>query len=123
MSTTGFKITREEIQHNDKSVTVFHLFGWVDAQSEEKIFSTAEVSYSQQGSRYLIINLEDVQMLTSAGIRVLQRIYRLYHSTETIGLKICSAPDQVYHALAITGFLQTVPMYENLQAALIAYDL
>ncbi len=122
MATPGFKITSEEIQHNDKYITVFHLSGWVNVQSEEKVFSTAETAYTN-GSRYLVINLEDVQMLTSAGIRLLQRIYKLYRSTETIGVKICSAPSQVYHALALTGLLQTVPMYENLQAALSAYDL
>ena len=122
MANPDFKITSEQIQYEDKAVTVFHLRGWVDAQSENGFFSAAETAHSQ-GTRYLVVNLEDVQMLTSAGIRVLQKIYKLYLSPETSGLKICSAPPQVYHSLALTGFLQTVPMYENLQAALTAYDM
>jgi len=35
MATPGFKITSEEIQHNDKSVTVFHLSGAYIYRSNE----------------------------------------------------------------------------------------
>ena len=122
MGNADFKITSEQIQHQDQPVTVFHLRGWLDAQSEAGLFSAAQEAHTQ-GVRYLVLNLEDIQMLTSAGIRVLQKVYKVFLSSETSGLKICSAPPQVYHALAITGFLQTVPMYENLQAALTSYEM
>ncbi|MBI3169380.1 MAG: STAS domain-containing protein [Chloroflexi bacterium] len=122
MVNPDFKITNEQIQHQDKPVTIFHMRGWLDAQSEADLFSAAEEARTQ-GVRYLVLNLEDIQMLTSAGIRALQKVYKLFLSPETSGMKLCSAPPQVYHALAITGFLQTVPMYENLQAALTSYEM
>ncbi len=122
MANPDFKITSEQIQQQERPVTVFHIRGWLDAQSETGLFDAAQEAHTK-GVRYLVLNLEDIQMLTSAGIRALHKIYKLYLSTETSGLKICSAPPQVYHALAVTGFLQTVPMYENLQAALTSYDM
>jgi anti-anti-sigma factor len=121
MANPDFKITSEHIQYKERHVTVFHMRGWLDAQSEAGLFDAAQEAHTQ-GVRYLVLNFEDVQMLTSNGIRALYKIYKLYLSPETSGLKICSAPPQVYHALAVTGYLQTVPMYENLQAALISYD-
>lgn len=122
MTSSDFKITKEEIQQQDKPVTVFYMRGWLDAQSEAGLFSAAEEAHAQ-GVRYLVLNLEDIQMLTSAGIRALQRVYKLFLSPDMSGMRLCSAPPQVYHALAITGFLQTAPMYENLQAALTSYEM
>ena len=122
MANPDFKITSEQIHQQERPVTIFHMRGWLDAQSDAGLLSAAQEAYTQ-GVRYLVLNFEDIQMLTSAGIRTLQKIYKLYLSPETSGLKICSAPPQVYHALAVTGFLQTVPMYENLQAALTSYDM
>lgn len=122
MANPDFKITSEHIQHQERPVTVFHMRGWLDAQSEGNLFDAAQAAQTQ-GARYLVLNFEDIQMLTSAGIRALQRIYKLFHSAESSGLRLCSAPPQVYHALAVTGFLQTVPMYESLQAALTSYEM
>lgn len=122
MANSDFKISSEQIQHQDKPVTVFYLRGWLDAQSEGKLFEAAQEAHTQ-GVRYLVVNLEDIQMLTSAGIRALQKIYKLYLASETSGMRLCSAPPQVYHALAITGFLQTSPMYENQKAALASYEM
>ena len=122
MANPDFKVTSEQIQHQDNSVTVFHMRGWLDAQSESRLYTAAQEAHNQ-GVRFLVLNLEDIQMLTSAGIRVLQKVYNLFLSSDSSGMRLCSAPPQVYHALAITGFLQTAPMYENLQAALTSYEM
>lgn len=122
MANPDFKITSEQIQHQDRPVTIFHMRGWLDAQGEAHLFNAAQEAQTQ-GVHYLVLNFEDIQMLTSAGIRALQKIYKLFHSAESSGLRMCSAPPQVYHALSVTGFLQTVPMYESLQAALTSYEM
>lgn len=122
MANSDFKLTSEQIQHEDMPVTVFHLRGWLDAQSETSLFNAAEEAH-HQGAHHLVLNLEEIQMLTSAGIRAIQKVYKLFQLSETSGMRLCNAPPQVYHALAITGFLQTVPMYENLKAALSSYKM
>lgn len=125
MASSDFKITTEQIQRPDKnSVTVFHLRGWLDAQSEPSLVTAAQEVHTQ-GVRYLILNLEDINTLTSAGIRGLQKVYKLFtdsNPNDKVHLKLCSAQPQVYHVLALTGFLQTMPMYETLKAALISYE-
>lgn len=121
MANSNFKLTSEQVQQDDKDpVVVFYLRGWLDAQSEETFFSAVQEAYNQ-GTRNLIVHLEEVQILTSAGIRTLQKIYKLLLSESSSGLRLCSASPQVYHVLALTGFLQSSPMYETLQAALKSY--
>ncbi|MCQ3937602.1 MAG: hypothetical protein DPW18_11225 [Chloroflexi bacterium] len=115
----AFKVTREQMQGN-VPVTVLHVRGWLDAQSEEALLAEARSAYDE-GARYLVINLEEVDTLTSAGMRALQKIHRIFTPQEeaynAVHVKLCKAPPQVYHVLGITGFLQSIQNYETLQAA------
>ena len=105
-------------------VTVFHIGGWLDAQSEPQLLEAARVAYDD-GARYLLINMRDLDTLTSAGMRSLQKVYLMYTPKEdhfkVSHLKLCNAPPQIYNVLGITGFLQNIPMYESLEDALTAF--
>jgi anti-anti-sigma factor len=113
------KITKEQVQ-GKVQITVLHLRGWLDAQSEELLLGAARDSYTE-GSRFLLIDLAEVDTLTSAGMRAMQKVYKLYTPAEehfkVSRVKLCNAPPQVYHVLGITGFLQNIPNYETLQDA------
>ncbi|NJC97893.1 MAG: hypothetical protein C3F07_04075 [Anaerolineales bacterium] len=117
---SDLKITSEQVQAS-VPVTVFHLDGWLDAQSEDQLLETARLAYDE-GARYLLINMKDLDTLTSAGMRALQKVYQVYTPKEeqfkVAHLKLCSAPPQIYNVLGITGFLQNIPMYESMDAAL-----
>jgi anti-anti-sigma factor len=114
------KITKEQIQVKIP-VIVFHLRGWLDAQNEESLLAAARDAY-EEGSRFLLLDLSEVDTLTSAGMRAIQKVYRLYTPAEeqfkVAHVKLCNAPPQVYHVLGITGFLQNIPNYETAQAAI-----
>jgi anti-anti-sigma factor len=114
------KISVEQVQAK-VPVTVFRLLGWMDAQSEDLLLQTARKSY-EEGARFLLMDLKDVTALTSAGMRSIQKIYKMYTPEEqrykVALIKLCNAPPQIYHVLGITGFLQNVPNYESRQAAL-----
>ncbi len=114
------KISQEQVQAK-VPVTVFHLRGWLDAQNEEALLGAARDVY-EEGSRFLLLDLSEVDTLTSAGMRAMQKVYKLYTPTEehfkVARVKLCNAPPQVYHVLGITGFLQNIPNYENMQAAI-----
>jgi anti-anti-sigma factor len=122
-----FKITSKQIQRQDKDpVTVFHLSGWMDAQSENQLLIAAHDTYTA-GSRYLILDMAEIDMLTSAGMRTIQKVYKMFtppdQNAKTAYMKLCNASPPVYHVLGVTGFLQTMPMYESLQAALDSYEV
>jgi anti-anti-sigma factor len=113
-------ISTEEVQA-DVPVTVFHLRGWLDAQSEEQLLEAARTSHDG-GARYLLIDMSDLDTLTSAGMRALQKVYQIFTPREDqfriAHLKMCNAPPQIYNVLGITGFLQNIPMYESIHSAL-----
>ena len=121
------KITSEQIQRQGKdTVTVFHLRGWMDAQSEDQLLTAAREAYTA-GARLLVLDMAEIDMLTSAGMRAIQKVYKLFTPTDQDAkpahMKLCNAPPSIYHVLGVTGFLHTMPMYESLQAALDSYEV
>lgn len=117
---SDLKITEEQVQ-TLVPVTVLHVRGWLDAQSEESLLAAARTAY-ENGARFLLIDMDELDTLTSAGIRAIQKVYQIYTPKEdhlkVSHLKLCNAPPQIYNVLGITGFLHNVPMYESLSAAL-----
>ena len=117
------KITSEQME-SSVPVTVFHIGGWLDAQSEAKFLEAARIAYDG-GARYLLVDMHDLDTLTSAGMRAIQKVYQMFTPREdhfkVAYVKLCNAPPQIYNVLGITGFLQNIPMYESQEAALEAF--
>ena len=104
-----------------QDVLVMHLSGWLDQTSEEQLIAAVRTAL-HQGSRFLVLELSGVEMLTSAGVRALQRAHK-FMTPETgtapaQPLKLCNAPPNVYHVLNLTGLLQMIPNYESAQTAI-----
>ncbi len=106
-------------------ITVFHLRGWLDAQSENDFVKWANEAY-ENGARYLLIDMSELDTLTSAGMRAIQKVYKQYtpedNDKEYPRLKLASAPPPVYHALKMAGFLISIPMYESVQSAIDSFS-
>lgn len=117
---SDFRISSEQMQA-DVPVTIFHLRGWLDAHSEEDLLAAARTAYDE-GAHYLLIDMKELETLTSAGMRALQKVYHIFTPKEehfkVAHVKLCNAPPQIYNILGITGFLHNIPMYESLGAAL-----
>jgi len=117
---SDLKITTEQMQA-DVPVTVMRVVGWLDAQSETQLLENAQTEYNG-GARFLLIDMTELDTITSAGIRALQKLYLMYTPKEDrlklSHLKLCSAPPQIYNVLGITGFLHNIPMYANVKDAL-----
>ena len=117
---SDLKIISEQVEVS-VPVTVFYLRGWLDSQSEEQLLETARLAYDE-GARFLLIDMSDLDTLTSAGMRALQKVYQIFTPKEdhfkVAHLKLCNAPPQIYNVLGITGFLQNIPMYESMDTAL-----
>ncbi len=114
-----------EAAQTHPAVTVFRLRGWLDGQSEEQLLARASEEY-EKGARFLLLDLAEVATLTSAGMRAIQKVYKLYTPAEehfkTAHVKLCNAPPQIYYVLGVTGFLQNLPMYESEKAALDSFE-
>lgn len=114
------KITSEK-PASKQEVLVLHLSGWLDQISEEQLIQAARTAL-EQGGRFLVLELSGLDMLTSAGVRALQRIHKLMTPEAAAApaqpIKLCNAPPNVYHVLSLTGLLQMIPNYESTQAAI-----
>jgi len=117
---SDLKITTEQKQAK-VPVTVFHIGGWLDAQSEPHFLEAARLEFDK-GARYLLVDMSELDTLTSAGMRAIQKVYQIFTPKENhfkvAHLKLCNAPPQIYNVLGITGFLQNIPMYESMESAL-----
>ena len=117
---SDLRISLEQVQA-DVPVTVFRVRGWLDAQSEEQLLEAARTAHDG-GARYLLIDMSEIDTLTSAGMRALQKVYQIFTPKEdhlkVAHLKLCNAPPQIYNVLGITGFLHNIPMYESMDTAL-----
>lgn len=114
-----FKMRKEQPQGRP-DVAVFHLGGWLDAQSEQKLVDAAKEA-KDAGAQYMLLDLNDMDTITSAGIRAIHKVYLMLtpkdESSKSPRLKLCKAPAPIYQVLSITGLLMNVPMYENEQDA------
>jgi anti-anti-sigma factor len=118
------KITTEQVQDKN-AITIFHLRGWLDAQSEQQLVQAGRKAY-EQGARFLLLDLSEVDTLTSAGMRAIQKVYKLFTPQDDLSkvarLKMCNAPPKIYAVLDLTGFLKNIPNYESLQTALDSFN-
>jgi anti-anti-sigma factor len=118
-----FKISSEQRQAK-VPVTVLHIHGWLDGQSEGDLLEAARDAY-EQGARFILIDMKELETLTSAGMRALQKVYQMYTPKEDrfkiAHLRVCQAPPQIYDILGITGFLQNIPIHESVSTAVEAF--
>lgn len=117
-------ITTEQVE-GKSNVTILHLQGWLDSKSEESFLHAGRVAY-EAGARFLIIDLGKIENLTSAGMRAIQKVYRIFTPADehfkVAHIRICNAPTQINIILGVTGFLQNIPSYTTMQSALASFD-
>jgi ABC-type transporter Mla MlaB component len=117
-------------------VVIYHLAGKLDGQTHQELLDAAQVE-RDGGARFLVIDLHDIEMITSAGLGTLHNIYRLFTPKEEIEawekekhgepyksdyFKLAAAPPNVYYVLNIAGFLSNIPIYPDLPAALASFS-
>ncbi len=114
-----FTLTKEHPQ-DKPNVVIFHLGGWLDAQSEQELVDAVKQA-KDGGAEYVLLEMSKMDVVTSAGIRAMQRAYQILTPREQAQkvqyLKLSNAPAQIYQVLRMVGFLMNAPMYENAQDA------
>lgn len=124
-------LTINKSQEQGKSlVTVLHLNGQLDGSTESQLLEAARQAH-EEGAKHLLLDLSELTILTSAGLRAIQNILRLFTSQEDKDLirrhgeepykspyfkLVCPNP-QIYYILNISGFLQNLLIYNDLNEA------
>jgi anti-anti-sigma factor len=116
----GLTIT-PEVEQAKMPVLTLHLRGCLDAYTEHQLLDAAQKAYDQ-GTRYLVLDLNEVETLASAGIRAIHRIILLYKPSEepydVPRVKLAHASAPIHQVLNITGILLNNPMYHSATEAL-----
>jgi anti-anti-sigma regulatory factor len=122
-------ITASQIQ-GEVPVTILHLSGHLHGNTEQELLDRARQA-QEDGSKYLLLDLSDVEVLTSAGLRAIHNIFNLFTPQSDVEIihqhgeepykspyfkLVCPNPE-VYYVLNITGFLQNLLIYNNMDEA------
>ena len=117
-----------KITKTEGKVTILHIEGVLDGENEKE-FTNAALAEFEAGKTSLLLDFNKLDMITSAGLRALQTLYKTFTSEEELqahkgetyksqNFKITQASSEVTYILSITGFLQSLHVYSNLQEAL-----
>lgn len=116
-------------------VTVLHLSGHLHGDTEHILTDEARQSL-ESGARYLLLDLSDVDVLTSAGLRAIQTIFNLFTPQEDKSVirkhgeepykspyfkLVCPNP-HIYYVLNISGFLQSILIFNDMDEALRSFS-
>ena len=102
-----------EKKHNE--IDIFELNGRLDSNTspefEKTIFSAIE-----SGSKQMVVNFENLDYISSAGLRVILKAAKELKRTEGVFI-LCSMKDYVKEVFEISGFDTFLPIESNLDAA------
>ncbi len=120
------------ITKTEGRVTIFHLTGRLDAQTQGVLLDSARQAH-EAGKHLLLLDLQKVEIITSAGLGTLHNIYKLFTPAGEVAawekekhgepykspyFKLSGASTNVYYVLNIAGFLHNIPIYPDLEEAL-----
>jgi len=122
-------ITTSQVQ-GDVSVTILHLSGHLHGSTENQLLDRARQSH-EDGSKHLLLDLSGLDVLASAGLRAIHNIFNLFTPQSDVEIihqhgeepykspyfKLVCANPQIYYILNITGFLQNILIYNNMEEA------
>jgi len=125
-----------KITKTDGEVPVLHLAGHLDGETENFLVTEA-TSIFNTGKKNLIIELSKVDIISSAGLRAIHVIYKMFtqhpdiekwqseHPGETFKspfMKLAQPSSQVHYVLSMAGYLQNIYIYPTLQEAVNSFN-
>ena len=116
-------------------VTIFHLAGKLDGQTNESLLEAVRKEQAA-GMRFLLLELQALEMITSAGLGALHNMFKMlspkaemeawekeHHGEpyKSAYFKLAGAPPNIYYVLNIAGFLSNIPIYPDTPTALASF--
>ncbi|WP_022666049.1 STAS domain-containing protein [Desulfospira joergensenii] len=107
----------EVFQENNNGIEVFSVKGSLDSNTSAE-FETRIYAALEKGQRKLIFNLENMDYISSAGIRVMLKTAKDLKRMEG-SVILCSLQDYVKEVFDIAGFDGYLNIEQNMEAALV----
>jgi len=111
-------------------IAVIYLSGHLHGDTENKLMSEVRQLH-REGIRYLLLDLTNVEILTSAGLRAIHNSFVLFTPKSDVTIinehpdepykspyfkLVCPTPN-IYYVLNIAGFLQNILIYNEVDEA------
>jgi anti-anti-sigma factor len=104
-------------------ITVFELQDRVNLGNTAEFEQAAREAYAN-GTRELVIDISKVDSFTSAGIRALLVIYKLFAGNEgrkSKHVKLVSPTSYVREVLEVAGVADSIEIHDSLEAAIASF--
>lgn len=132
MSELDIKVSAVE---GETPVTIMHLGGHLHGETERLLVDQAKQTL-ESGSKHLLLDLSNLEVLTSAGLRAIHNIFNLYTPADDKSLirqhgeepykspyfKLLCPNPHIYYILNIAGFLQNILIFSDLDEALKSFS-
>jgi anti-anti-sigma factor len=127
-------ITTSQVQ-GESAVTILHLGGHLHGSTENQLLDHAR-QVREDGATHILLDLSDLEVLSSAGLRAILNIFKLLTPPSDVELMhqhgaepykspylkmVCPNP-QIYYVLNITGFMQNLYIYNNMEDAIKSFS-
>ena len=103
-------------QENNNGIEIFSVKGSLDSNTSTE-FETRIYAALESGQRKLILNLEDLDYISSAGIRVMLKTTKDLNRMDG-NIVLCTLQDYVREVFEIAGFDGYLNIENNLKAAM-----
>jgi anti-anti-sigma factor len=122
-------ITTSKVER-ETPITVLHLSGHLHGDTENQLMDLIR-QIRKDGAKYILLDLSGLEVLTSAGLRAIHNTFNLFTPKSDIALinahqdepykspyfkMVCPNPN-IYYVLNIAGFLQNIPIYNEMEEA------
>ncbi|MCK5099018.1 MAG: STAS domain-containing protein [Desulfobacteraceae bacterium] len=94
--------------------SIVHVSGKIDATTSDELEDTL-IELLDQGKKNIILDLEDTNYISSAGLRVLVVITKQMYDSGNFCL--CNASDNVHEIIEMAGFNLFMNIYDDLSTA------
>lgn len=116
-------------------LTIMRLKGHLHGETEGLLLERARQLH-QEGANRLLLDLSGVDVLTSAGLRAIHNIFNLLTPKSDVDVirqhreepykspyfkLVCPNPN-IYYILNIAGFLQNIPIYNDMDEAVQSFS-
>lgn len=101
-------------------VTVFHLQDRVNLGNAAEMEKAAREAF-ENGARDMVIDMTKTPSITSAGIRSLVAIYKLFSADGTNRVKLACVSPQIREIFEVAGITQHVEIHETVDDAVASF--
>jgi hypothetical protein len=125
-----------QITRTDNGVVTLRLDGSLDGQTEGQLVNAAREVFDS-GARRLVLDLGGLKMITSAGLRALHVVFKIFTPDAEIAAWKKEHPDQTYkspyfklaapasdihYVLSISGFVNSLYIFPTLREAVDSFS-